>query len=135
MLGSSMVDRATPNLPSRHFDARINFYAALGFTVGFRDAGWLILDRGHLILEFFPYENLNPATSSFGSCLRLDDLDAFYRECLKAGTRAHSASRSDTPTASTTTNTYTASSQATPPPPASPDEPLQLADVCTPGAP
>ncbi len=85
MLGSSMVDRATPNLPSRHFDATINFYAALGFTVGFRDAGWLILDRGHLILEFFPYENLNPATSSFGSCLRLDDLDAFYSECLKAG--------------------------------------------------
>ena len=85
MLGSSMVDRATPNLPSRHFDATIAFYSALGFTVGFRDSGWLILDRGHLVLEFFPYEGLNPATSSFGSCLRLDDLDAFYNECLKAG--------------------------------------------------
>ena len=28
----------------RHFDATIAFYSALGFTVGFRDSGWLILD-------------------------------------------------------------------------------------------
>ncbi len=84
-VGSSMVDHATPNLPSRHFEATINFYAALGFTVVFRDAGWLILSRGDLILEFFPDANLNPAASSFGSCLRLDDLDAFYSECRKAG--------------------------------------------------
>ena len=80
-----MVDHATPNLPSRHFEATINFYAALGFTVVSRDAGWLILSRGDLILEFFPDANLNPASSSFGSCLRLDDLDAFYSECRNAG--------------------------------------------------
>lgn len=80
-----MVDHATPNLPSRHFEATINFYAALGFTVVFRDSGWLILSRGDLLLEFFPDVNLNPAASSFGSCLRLDDLDAFYSECRKAG--------------------------------------------------
>lgn len=78
-----MVDHATPNLPSRHFEATSNFYAALGFTVVFRDVGWLILSRGDLILEFFPDANLNPASSSFGSCLRLDDLDAFYSECRK----------------------------------------------------
>lgn len=85
MLGSSMVDHATPNLPSRDFDATITFYSALGFTVGYRDSDWLILSRGTLILEFFPDADLNPATSSFGSCLRLDDLDAFYSECRKAG--------------------------------------------------
>ncbi len=80
-----MVDRATPNLPSRSFAATIRFYAALGFTPVFRDPGWLILGRGDLLLEFFPHSGLDPATSSFGSCLRLDDLDAFYAECRQAG--------------------------------------------------
>jgi len=80
-----MVDHATPNLPSRSLAATATFYSALGFTVMFRDSGWLILSRGHLILEFFPYPNLDPATSSFGSCLRLDDLDDFYTECQRAG--------------------------------------------------
>lgn len=80
-----MADHATPNLPSRTFDATVGFYSALGFSVVFRDSGWLILSRGQLILEFFPDANLNPAMSSFGCCLRLDDLDAFYGECRKAG--------------------------------------------------
>ncbi len=85
MLGSGMVDHATPNLPSRSFDATITFYAALGFMIVFRDSGWLILGRDGLILEFFPYPDLVPGTSSFGSCLRLDDLDAFYGRCRNAG--------------------------------------------------
>lgn len=57
-----MVDHATPNLPSRQFgvDATISFYAALGFTVVFRDAGWQILSRGHLLHEFFPDANPQP---------------------------------------------------------------------------
>ncbi|MCC6497560.1 MAG: bleomycin resistance protein [Propionibacteriaceae bacterium] len=80
-----MVDHATPNLPSRSLDATVAFYSALGFTVMFRDAGWLILSRERLVLEFFPYPNLDPATSSFGACLRLDDLDTFYSECQRAG--------------------------------------------------
>ena len=36
-------------------------------------------------MEFFPYPDLDPATSSFGSCLRLDDLDGFYAVCVDAG--------------------------------------------------
>jgi catechol 2,3-dioxygenase-like lactoylglutathione lyase family enzyme len=80
-----MTDLATPNLPSRDFDATIGFYAPLGFTLGWRDAGWLILARGELQLEFFPYPDLDPATSSFGSCLRLDDIRPFYAAALAAG--------------------------------------------------
>jgi len=80
-----MADHATPNLPSRSLGATIAFYAALGFTVDFHDPGWLILSRGTVLLEFFADARLDPATSSFGSCLRLDDPDAFYRECRKAG--------------------------------------------------
>ena len=80
-----MADRATPNLPSRDFAATSAFYAALGFEQGWRDAGWMILRRGELQLEFFPYPDLDPLQSSFGCCLRLDDLDGFYAACQAAG--------------------------------------------------
>jgi hypothetical protein len=45
----------------------------------------MILARGSVTLEFFPYPDLDPATSSFGCCLRLDDVDAFVRVCRDAG--------------------------------------------------
>ena len=82
----SPMDRATPNLPARDFETTSLFYASLGFIEGWRDDGWMILRRGDLTLEFFPYPDLDPLTSSFSCCLRLDDLDAFMR-CASA--RAH----------------------------------------------
>lgn len=80
-----MADQATPNLPSRDFDATEQFYGTLDFGRRYRDPGWLILERGALILEFFPYPDLDPATSSFSCCLRLDDLDGFHAVCTRAG--------------------------------------------------
>lgn len=80
-----MTDRATPNLPSRDFDATAGFYATLGFAMDFRDDGWMILSRGGLTLEFFPHPDLNPAESFFSCCLRVDDLTALYRTCKDAG--------------------------------------------------
>lgn len=80
-----MVDHATPNLPASNFDATIGFYGRLGFEATYRDAGWLILARNTVVLEFFPYPDVDRATSSFGACLRLDDLEAFYALCLGAG--------------------------------------------------
>lgn len=80
-----MTDHATPNLPSRDFDATARFYAGLGFEPTWKDGGWMILKRGGLTLEFFPYPDLDPATSSFGCCLRLDDVDAFHAVCRAAG--------------------------------------------------
>lgn len=80
-----MTDHATPNLPSRDFDATEAFYRSLGFERRYRDGGWMIMARGGLILEFFPYPDLDPLASSFGCCLRLDDVDAFYRACVAAG--------------------------------------------------
>ena len=79
------MDHATPNLPARDFEATSRFYAAFGFAEGWRDRGWMILKRGDLALEFFPFPDLDPLTSSFGCCLRLDDLDAFYTACVAAG--------------------------------------------------
>ena len=80
-----MADHATPNLPSRDFDATEHFYRTIGFRRRYRDPGWLILERGTLTLEFFPCADLDPATSSFGCCLRLDDLDGFHAVCRNAG--------------------------------------------------
>lgn len=80
-----MTDHATPDLPSRDFDRTAQFYAALGFEQGWRDGGWMILRRGGLRLEFFPYPDLDPAASWFSCCLRLDDADAFTEVCRSAG--------------------------------------------------
>ena len=71
-----MVDFATPNLPSRNFDDTESFYSRLGFETDWKDAGWMILRRGDLTLEFFPFPDLDPTQSSFSCCLRMDDLDA-----------------------------------------------------------
>ena len=80
-----MADHATPNLPSRDFEATARFYGALGFVSSWRDEGWMILRRGGLTLEFFPYPDLDPHESSFGCCLRLDELERFYSACKAAG--------------------------------------------------
>lgn len=80
-----MADTATPNLPSREFTRSVEFYTGLGFTEGFRDEGWLILTRGAVTLEFFPFPDLDPASSSFGCCLRLDDVDELCAVALSAG--------------------------------------------------
>ncbi len=80
-----MTDHATPNLPSRNYEGTIEFYHALGFQKRWHDDNWLILQRLGLTLEFFPYADLEPAHSSFGCCLRLDDVHAFHRACLAAG--------------------------------------------------
>ena len=65
-----MVDRATPNLPSRDFDTTAAFFADLRFATDYRDSGWMILSRGEVSLEFFPFPQLDPATSAFSCCLR-----------------------------------------------------------------
>lgn len=80
-----MADHATPNLPSRDFAATAEFYGRLSFTEAWHDTGWMILESSGLTLEFFPYPNLDPAGSSFGCRLRLDDVAAFADVALAAG--------------------------------------------------
>lgn len=80
-----MTDRAVPNLPSRDFDATVAFYGGFGFEQDYRDEGWLILRRGDLSLEFFPFADLDPARSSFMCSIRVDDVDELYRSITSAG--------------------------------------------------
>ncbi len=80
-----MTDHAVPNLPSRDFDETVAFYGRLGFEPAYRDEGWLILCRGALRLEFFPFPDLVPEESSFMCSVRVDDLDELYRQIAAAG--------------------------------------------------
>lgn len=80
-----MTDHATPNLPARSFDDTEAFYAKLGFEAGWKDRGWMILRRGAVTLEFFPDPDLDPWSSGFGCCIRLDDLDAMVAAVQDAG--------------------------------------------------
>lgn len=80
-----MTSLSTPNLPSRNFSETERFYGRLGFSASFRDDGWMILEWAGLQLEFFPHPELDPLTSWFSCCLRLDDLDGFCDVCRSSG--------------------------------------------------
>jgi len=82
---SSVHDRAVPNLPSRDFDATEAFYAGFGFDRAFRDDHWMILRRGGLQLEFFPFPELDPRTSSFRCTLRVSEVDELAEAITAAG--------------------------------------------------
>ncbi|WZH37868.1 MAG: bleomycin resistance protein [Microbacterium enclense] len=73
-----MSDRAVPNLPSRDLTVTAEFYGSFGFEESFRDASWLIVERGPVVLEFFPFPDLDPATSSFMCSVRVADLDGLH---------------------------------------------------------
>lgn len=88
-----MPDRITANLPARSLDATERFYAALGFVTTFKDDGWMILKRGPLELEFFPHPELDPKTSWFSACVRVDDVDALHAAWSSVGLGTHGIPR------------------------------------------
>lgn len=75
----------TANLPSRDFDATEAFYGALGFRRSWRDDSWMILRRGHAIIEFFRHPDLIPGESWFSACIRTDDLGGLLQEYSALG--------------------------------------------------
>jgi catechol 2,3-dioxygenase-like lactoylglutathione lyase family enzyme len=79
------ADRITANLPSRDFAATEAFYAALGFQRDYRDTGWMILSRGPLEVEFFPWADLDPFASNASACVRVADLDGLLSQWRSAG--------------------------------------------------
>jgi catechol 2,3-dioxygenase-like lactoylglutathione lyase family enzyme len=91
------MDRATANLPSRDLDRSEAFYRALGFETGFKDDGWMIMRRGAVEIEFFPHAELDPRTSCFSACFRVDDLDALYAAFSAAALPKESIPRIDEP--------------------------------------
>ncbi|MGI9073898.1 MAG: VOC family protein [Bryobacteraceae bacterium] len=79
-----MSDRTTPNLPSRDLDATAEFYAKLGFLPVFKDGGWMILRRGPLEIEFFPYVEIDPWSTIANCCIRVADLDQLHEDFARA---------------------------------------------------
>jgi len=69
-----MDDRITANLPSRNVAVTVDFHGALGFDVEFQNDDWLNLQRGPRELEFFPHPTVDPRSSCFSACVRVDDL-------------------------------------------------------------
>ncbi len=65
--------------------ATLAFYARLGFTQSVRSANWMILKRGPLEIEFFPFPDLDPYGSSFSACIRVDEPEALLKEWQGAG--------------------------------------------------
>lgn len=80
-----MADRITANLPSRDFSATEAFYGRLGFISRFRDEGWMILQRGDLVLEFFPHPGIDKWSSWFSACIRVDDMAGLLSEWQQTG--------------------------------------------------
>ena len=80
-----MPDRINANLPARSFDETERFWTGLGFERTFRDAGWMILARGSLEIEFFPHPTLDPDDSWFSASVRVADVDALHRAWSAAG--------------------------------------------------
>lgn len=78
------TDLAIPILPSRSLPATLDFYAALGFGGEIVGDAYAILTRGTLELHFFAHPALNPATSDHGCYLRVQDVDALYRDLQSA---------------------------------------------------
>jgi len=68
------MDRASANLPARDMDATARFYEALGFTIKLEKESWMILNRGSILLEFFPLPDHNPRESCLSACLRVGTL-------------------------------------------------------------
>jgi hypothetical protein len=53
----------------------------------------MILARGSLEIEFFPYPDLDPYQSSFSACLRTDDLDGLWAAWTGLGLPAQAIPR------------------------------------------
>jgi catechol 2,3-dioxygenase-like lactoylglutathione lyase family enzyme len=92
-MATPSLDRITANLPAIDLAATERFYAKLGFETGFRDSSWMILSRGMLEIEFFPYPDLDPYQSSFSACVRVARLDDLYRDWQRAGLPAQGIPR------------------------------------------
>lgn len=92
-MAAPSLDRITANLPAIDLAATERFYAKLGFETGFRDSSWMILSRGMLEIEFFPYPDLDPYQSSFSACVRVARLDDLYRDWQRAGLPAQGIPR------------------------------------------
>lgn len=92
-----MSDQVTANLPAIDLSTTEAFYSALGFETEYKSDVWMILQRGPLVIEFFPYPDLDPYASSFGACVRVGDVDGLYRDWARASLQTKGIPRLEAP--------------------------------------
>jgi catechol 2,3-dioxygenase-like lactoylglutathione lyase family enzyme len=82
-----LITDAHPILPSMDYDETIAFYQKLGFAMGMRQEGYLIMRRDGIELHFWACSDRKIAENS-GCCLRSEDVDALYAEFIANGVKA-----------------------------------------------
>jgi len=94
-----LTDRAIPTLPSRSIPETVAFYERLGFAAGLPGGGgdYAILTRAHVELHFFGHPDLDPATSSAGCYIRVQDVDGLHAAFAPAHLPAAGIPRMDPP--------------------------------------
>ena len=68
------MDYIAANLPAIDFEATRNFYAMLGFQCIYQSDIWMMLEKDSFKLEFFHHPELDPKTSWYSACIRVQDL-------------------------------------------------------------
>lgn len=79
-------DLAIPILPSRSIENTRDFYRQLGFDGKLWGAPHFYgtLTRGSVEIHFFTHSELDPAESSAGCYVRVQDADGIYQQFAKA---------------------------------------------------
>ena len=79
-------DLAIPILPSRSVENTRDFYRKLGFNCKIWGAPhfYAILTRGSVEIHFFTHTKLDPAESSAGCYIRVQNVDGIYEVFAKA---------------------------------------------------
>ena len=83
----------TANLPAVDFDQTALFYQGLGFKLQYQSAEWMIMRLGSMVLEFFHHPALDPQTSWHSACIRVQDIESYYRYWSSFDWQAHNHAR------------------------------------------
>ena len=83
----------TANLPAVDFDQTALFYQGLGFKLQYQSAEWMIMRLGSMMLEFFHHPALDPQTSWHSACIRVQDIESYYRYWSSFDWRAYKHAR------------------------------------------
>ncbi|MGQ0601309.1 MAG: bleomycin resistance protein [Anaerolineales bacterium] len=81
------LNSAIPILPAARLDESVAFYQRLGFTVGYDDGDYAIVQRDGAELQLFVQRDLNPLENDAGCYFRVTDIDALFAQVRESGAK------------------------------------------------
>lgn len=81
------LNTAIPILPAVHLDESVSFYQHLGFTVGYEDSNYAIVNRDGAEVHLFIHRDLNPLENDAGCYFRVSDIEALFVALRAAGAK------------------------------------------------